>query len=82
MTRDTAASLSGSSAPLRVPVIRSDIELRPDTSRVVVRPFLPDEKVLPGGGLLDRILGMPEDDVASTLAVAYAQFEGRQLDLP
>ena len=81
MTSQKAASLSGSSEPLRVPVIRSDIELCPDPSRVVVRPFLPDEQVLSGGGLLDRILTMPEGDVASTLAVAYAQFEGRHLDL-
>lgn len=81
MTRHTAASLSGSSDPLRVPVIRSDIELRPDWRRVVVRPFLPDEQIFPDGGLLDRILGMPAGEVATTLAVAYAQFEGRHLDL-
>ena len=81
MTRHTAASLSGSSEPLRVPVIRSDIELRPDRRRVVVRPFLPDEQIFPDGGLLDRILGMPEDEVLATLAIAYEQFEGRHLDL-
>jgi predicted GH43/DUF377 family glycosyl hydrolase len=48
---------------------------------VVVRPFLPEEQVLPDRELLDRILSMLEDDVASTLAAAYAHFEDRHLDL-
>ena len=62
-------------------VDRSDIELRPDWRRVVVRPFLPDEQIFPDGGLLDRILAMPEEEVATTLALAYAEFEGRHPDL-
>jgi len=62
-------------------VERSDIELRPDWRRVVVRPFLPDEQIFPDGGLLDRILAMPEEEVATTLALAYAEFEGRHPDL-
>lgn len=60
---------------------RSDIELRPDLRRVVVRPFLPDEQVFPDGGLLDRILAMPEEEVATTLALAYQQFEDRHPNL-
>jgi len=64
-----------------IPVTRTDVEFRPDPSRVIVKPFLPDEQVFPDSGLLNRILGLPEDEVSSTLAIAYAMFEDRHLDL-
>ena len=64
-----------------VTVIRGDIELRPDTRRVIVRPFISDEQVVVDGGLLGRILDMPEDAVGPALAVAYAKFADRHPDL-
>ncbi|MEX1124034.1 MAG: glycosidase, partial [Acidimicrobiia bacterium] len=81
VTEPSARSVPGSPGTTQIRVTRSDVELRPDWSRVVVRPFLPDEQVFPDGGLLDRILSMPEEVVASTLAVAYAQFEDRHFDV-
>lgn len=81
MTRPLAGSTPGDSGPTQIPITRSLVELRPDWSRVVIRPFLPDEQVFPDGGLLDRILRMSEDEVVSTLAVAYAKFEDRHPDL-
>jgi hypothetical protein len=47
---------SNSVAVAPVPIERSDVELRPDPARVIVRPFLPNEQILPDDGLLARIL--------------------------
>jgi predicted GH43/DUF377 family glycosyl hydrolase len=78
---ETAAPAVGSLGLTPIPVTRTDVVLRPDCRRVIVRPFLPDEQVFPDGGLLDRILRLPEDEVVSTLAIAYAKFGDRHLDL-
>jgi predicted GH43/DUF377 family glycosyl hydrolase len=71
----------GSSAMARVPIERSDVELRPDAARVIVRPFLPNEQILPDDGLLARILALPESEVAGILNAARAKFEDRHMDL-
>lgn len=62
-------------------IVRSEVVLRPDPRRVVVRPFLPDKHIFPDGGLLNRILAMTEEQVASTLAAAYAKFDDRHRNL-
>jgi predicted GH43/DUF377 family glycosyl hydrolase len=64
-----------------IPVTRTGVELRPDRSRVILKPFLPGDQVFPDGGLLDRILDLPEDEVVSTLADARSRFVDRHLDL-
>ena len=64
-----------------LPLERFDAELRPDARRVIVRPFLPGEQILPGDGLLARILALHELDVVPILDAARSQFEDRHLNL-
>lgn len=64
-----------------VPVIRTDVELRPDARRVIVKPFLPSEQIFPDGGLLRRVIDLTEEEVAASLAEVIARFEGRHRDL-
>ena len=74
-----AALIATPSTPITV--IRSNLELRPDWRRVIARPFIGDEQILLDGGLLGRILDLPEHEVGPTLAVAYSKFADRHLDL-
>lgn len=66
---------------------RSDsVRLVPDPRRVITKPFLPREEIYPDGSsrmqvVLERILAMPEPDVAESLATARLQFEHRHRDL-
>jgi predicted GH43/DUF377 family glycosyl hydrolase len=64
-----------------IAVTRTDVELRPDPGRVILKPFLAGDLVFPDDRLLNRILDLSEDEVASTLAEAYPRFEGRHRDL-
>lgn len=64
-----------------IPVIRTGVELHRDQGRVILKPFLPGDQVFPDRGLLTRILELPEDKVACTLAEARSRFENRHLDL-
>ncbi len=64
-----------------VPIERIDVELRPDSGRVIVRPFLPNEQILPDDGLLARVLALPESEVAGILNAARAKFEDRHMNL-
>jgi predicted GH43/DUF377 family glycosyl hydrolase len=62
------------------------VRLVPDPRRVIVRPFMPREEIYPDGStrmqiVLERILAMPEGDVADTLGTARAMFAGRHRDL-
>ncbi len=62
------------------------IRLRPDASRVLLKPFLPGEEVFPDGrsrieSVLQRILDLPEVEVADTLATALGRFAGRHRDI-
>lgn len=76
-----AASVSGQPERSQLAVTRRDIEFRPDPRRVILKPHLPDEKIFPDGGLLDRILNIPDEEVDGILAVAMARFEGRHRDI-
>lgn len=64
-----------------IPVTRTDVEFYPDSRRVIIKPFLPDEKIAPTSGIFQRILAMPENEVASALAAVHAKFDERHLDL-
>jgi predicted GH43/DUF377 family glycosyl hydrolase len=64
-----------------IPSTVTNAEFLPDPRRVILKPFLPDVQIFPDGGLLDRVLALPEDDVESILATAYARFEHRHRDL-
>ena len=72
-----AGAQNGSGA---IPVTRTDIEMRPDSRRVIAKPFLPDEQVFPDDGLVGRILDLSEDEVTSTLAGVSARFRNRHPD--
>lgn len=69
-----------------VPVIRSDVRLRPDPGRVVTRAFVPSGHD-PGDGrergqhIVDRVLAMAPDEVRRTLRDVQARFAGRHEDL-
>lgn len=77
----TNVRIPNPSVDARVPVTRTNVELYPDPRRVILRPHLPDEQIFPDGGLLDRLLNMPEEDVVSILASAIAGFEDRHPDI-
>ena len=56
-----------------IPVTRTPVRLTPDPHRVITKPFLPGEQIFPDGQsrvelIIKRILAMPEEEVASTLA--------------
>jgi predicted GH43/DUF377 family glycosyl hydrolase len=80
MTGDVAVDMDAQ-AVAPVPIERLDVELRPDSGRVIVRPFLPNEQFLPDDGLLARILALPESEVPGILKAARAKFEDRHMNL-
>jgi predicted GH43/DUF377 family glycosyl hydrolase len=55
---------------------RSNIILKPSQSRVLLRPFTPgdSERV---AGIIERIMSLPEDQVASTVEQVRVEFAGR-----
>ena len=62
------------------------VHLVPDAHRVITKPFLPHEESSPDGSsrmhlVLERILSMPEREVAETLADARERFDLRHRDL-
>ena len=61
------------------------VELRPDPGRVVARLFLPGEGVTPtrsrAGGIVRRILALPEDRIASEAEAIMRDFGSRHPDL-
>jgi len=67
-------------------VRRSPILLRPDPSRVVLRPLLPGDELASQGvsraqAVIERLLAMPENEVESTLSATVASYADRHLDL-
>ncbi len=69
-----------------IAVTRTGVRFVPDSRRVITRPFLPGERIFPDGHsrakvVLDRILAMPESEVASTLEATQQLFEGRHKNL-
>ena len=70
---------------LRMTRCRS-VRLVPDARRVITKPFLPGEEIRPDGSsrlqiVLQRIMAMPEHEVAETLNTARKDFVGRHRDL-
>ncbi|MEE8375187.1 MAG: glycoside hydrolase family 130 protein [Acidimicrobiia bacterium] len=69
-----------------VTVNRSDIEIRPDPTRVVAKPFLPGETTFAGGPtrvelIADRALQLSKPEASRLLERTRASFAGRHLDL-
>ena len=69
-----------------IPVTRTDARFLPDSSRVIARLFVPGDQIFPDGRsrierIVDRILAMPDDELASTLEAAYEAFADRHADL-
>jgi hypothetical protein len=69
-----------------IPITRTNVRLLPDSSRVIARLFVPGDQIFPEGrsriGLIvERILAMPDDQLASTLEGAYQGFTDRHADL-
>jgi hypothetical protein len=61
---------------MAIQVKRSETILKPDQSRVLLRPFSPGNAGRVGG-ILARILAIPEDQVASILDEVTAEFSQR-----
>jgi predicted GH43/DUF377 family glycosyl hydrolase len=66
---------------LPIPVERTAVELMPDRRRVIVRPFISGAQLDPHDGLVGRVLALSDEQVAATLASAYAAFVDRHTDL-
>lgn len=69
----------------RVGVRRTDHLLRPEDRRVLAKPYMPGEEIIPGGdsrasALMQRILAIPEDEVVGLLAPIVASFSPRHYD--
>jgi predicted GH43/DUF377 family glycosyl hydrolase len=69
-----------------IPVTRTPVRLRPDARRVVTKPFMPGAHIPSNGHararqVIDRILGLSEREVTSTLTAARTQFTDRHQDL-
>jgi predicted GH43/DUF377 family glycosyl hydrolase len=68
-------------------VTRTDVRLTADPTRVLARLFVPGHELLSdresrAGGVLARILAMPDDVVHSSLARVRARYGDRHRDLP
>lgn len=72
---------------MKPPVVtRTSTRLLPDPARVITKPFLPGEHVFPDGQsrvetIVNRILGLREADVVSTLAATLRTFDHRHMSL-
>lgn len=69
-----------------VSVRRTAVKLLPDASSVVGRPHIPgDDRFVEGqprlAGLVERIMQIPDEDVAGLLAAVRLRFQGRHRDL-
>lgn len=69
-----------------IPITRTDVRFLPDSSRVIARLFVPGDQIFPDGRsrielIVDRILAMPDDELASTLEASYQGFADRHADL-
>lgn len=67
-------------------VTRTDIILRPDPRRVIVKLFLPGQEMLITGesratAVIHRVMAMRPPEVATTLAATLAAFGGRHREL-
>ena len=69
-----------------VTITRSDIDIRPDPSRVVARPFLPGEAAFAGGPtrvelIANRVLALDDAEAVAILDRTRSAFAGRHRDL-
>ncbi len=67
-------------------VRHAPLELRPDPTRVIARPFLPGQEVLSRGmsraeSVIARVLALTEDQVTAELSAILTSFGGRHPDL-
>lgn len=59
---------------------RHDLMLHPDSSRVIIRPFVPvDEARI--GRIIGRVLDLDEAEVSSRLRTLLEEFDGRHFDI-
>lgn len=66
-------------------VLRTELRLRPDSKRIISKPFLPGGNLFPDGRsrierILGRVLELPEETVAATLSDVHERFASRHLD--
>jgi predicted GH43/DUF377 family glycosyl hydrolase len=66
----------------RVAVRRTTHRLEPDVKRVIAKPYLPGEEIVPGGDsragqLMRRVLAIPEGEVGPLLESVLANFSTR-----
>ena len=66
----------------RVEVTRSEHRLTHDPRRVIAKPYLPGEELIPGGDsrsglLMQRVLAIPEAEVAALLEQVIGSFATR-----
>jgi predicted GH43/DUF377 family glycosyl hydrolase len=69
----------------RLVVRQSEHRLTPDARRVLAKPFAPGEEMVGGGHsrarvFMERVLAIPEEDVAGLLAEILADFSSRHRD--
>lgn len=69
-----------------IPITRRRVRFLPDSHRVIAKPYLPGGQVFPDGKtradlVINRILAMPESEVASTLVATQQQFADRHIGL-
>ena len=64
-----------------IPVIRADVWFDPEPRRVIIRPFLPDERILPDNPLLQRILAIAHSKVAATLGKVRSESPARPMSV-
>jgi len=67
-------------------VERRDVEIRPDPTRVVAKPFVPGESAFAGGPsraelIADRVMKLTDDEVTKLLDETVERFAGRHRDL-
>lgn len=63
-----------------LPILRHEIALLPESSRVIIRPFIPSEMHLITA-IIGRALALQEDQVNGELTAVRAEFCGRHFDI-
>jgi predicted GH43/DUF377 family glycosyl hydrolase len=66
----------------RVVAVRTEHRLSPEARRVIAKPYLPGEEIVPGGDsrtglLMRRVLAIPDDLVAELLQAVLRDFSSR-----
>ena len=63
-----------------LPILRHEVELLPESARVIIRPFIPaeDRRIT---AIIGRALALDEDEVHAELAAVRGEFDGRHFDI-